>query len=75
MGLLLAGSAVSKRPHLCCTGCGIPLSDGYVLGCNICSGRRSLRLKRGERFTATGFPCELIDNSDKRGRLIIGEAA
>jgi hypothetical protein len=51
-----------------CTGCGIPLSDGYVLGCNHCSNRRQRRLSRGELFTETCFAGEMLDN--RTGRIV-----
>jgi hypothetical protein len=51
-----------------CGGCGIPLSDGYVVGCNVCSNRRTLRLKRGQLFTVTGIAGEMLDN--RTGRIV-----
>ncbi len=55
---------------LCCRGCGIPLSDGYVSGCRTCDNRRQRRLRRGERFSPTGFPGEAIDNQTIVGRIV-----
>lgn len=67
-------AVVRTYAHKNCVGCGIPLSDGYVIGCHICSERRSRRVKRGQLFTPTGFPGEWIDNQDRRGK-IVGAAA
>jgi len=53
-----------------CSGCGIPLSDGYTIACQQCTNRRSGRLRRGEFLTPTGFPGELIDNNHPKGRLV-----
>ncbi len=53
-----------------CSGCGIPLSDGYVIGCQQCSDRRRSRLRRGEILSPTGFPGERLDNRTSRGRII-----
>ncbi len=55
---------------MACAGCGIPLSDGYVIGCKECQDRRSKRLRRGESLSPTGYPGERIDNSVPRGRII-----
>ncbi len=55
---------------LCCRGCGIPLSDGYVIGCEQCSDRRRTRLRRGEMLSPTGYPGERIDNSTSRGKIV-----
>ena len=54
-----------------CVGCGIPLSDGYTDGlppCGVCKDRRNRRLRRGERYTPTGYAGEMIDN--QTGRLV-----
>lgn len=59
--------AAHKRTE--CAGCGIPLSDGYALGCETCSDRRHRRLNRGELETPTGYPGEAIANTDPRGRI------
>jgi hypothetical protein len=61
-------------PHRACIGCGIPISDGYALGCEKCWDRRYRRLHRGELRSPTGYPGEWIDNRDARGR-IVGTAA
>lgn len=53
-----------------CVGCQIPLSDGYVIGCHKCSERRSRRLKAGRIYSPTGYPGEMIDNRDRRGRIV-----
>jgi hypothetical protein len=54
-----------------CVGCGIPLSDGYTVGCRKCDNRRASRLRRGETTSPTGFPGELIDNTHPKGKLIL----
>ncbi len=54
----------------CCSGCGIRLSDGYASGCTVCDNRRTSRLRRGILLSPTGFPGEMIDNTDPKGRLI-----
>ncbi len=54
-----------------CTGCGIPISDGYVEGCIRCAERRRARLKRGALTSPTGYPGEAIDNTDPRGRIVL----
>ena len=57
-------------PERPCKGCGIPLGDGYTLGCAHCQNRRTLRLRRGELTTPSGYAGELIDNQDPKGHLI-----
>ena len=53
-----------------CVGCGILLSDGYVIGCTTCSERKRRRLDRGELLSPTGFPRERIDNLSVTGRIV-----
>lgn len=53
-----------------CTGCGIPLSDGYSIACKQCSERKRKRLARGELLSPTGFPGERIDNLSVTGRIV-----
>jgi hypothetical protein len=60
---------MKNPPNSNCTGCGIPLSDGYVIGCTHCQNRRNHRLKQGQVTSPTGYPGEAIDNKDPRGRL------
>jgi hypothetical protein len=55
-----------------CAGCGIPLSDGYVIGCKQCADRQSSRLRRGELFTPTWYGGEMIDN--QTGRIVARSA-
>jgi hypothetical protein len=64
-----------KNPPIAnCAGCGIPLSDGYALGCAHCQNRRYHRLRQGHLTSPTGYPGELIDNQDPRERLLVGVA-
>lgn len=53
-----------------CSGCGIPLSDGYTIACKQCSERKRGRLRRGELLSPTGYPGERIDNQTLTGRIV-----